>query len=401
VICLKKTEEVLDKESVVRICIDDFALKRRHRYGTLMVDIDTGRIIDMIESREKDDVAKWLATYPKILVVSRDGSQQYATAIKQAHPDAVQVSDRFHLIQNLTDYAKQHISKVVTANFRIPAEAGESGVGGGYWDKPGFEDADLPERLHASATEKKRELVGKVRSLAAQGLSVADVAREAGVSYHTARRYFDVGFNPANKCFGGKNPSKLKPHTDKIDAMLTERYTFKDIEAAIRANGYDGAVSTIRMYASRQRRIIKDTNAESLTNTELIERKWVTKLLYQPIGKVKGIAESQVDRIVREYPVIGTIYDIVQSFKGIMSAKRVDEIDAWMEEASQLGIDGINSFVNGLSQDLDAVKNAIRYEYNNGLAEGSINKLKLIKRIMYGRCSFTLLRNKILQREFS
>jgi len=385
----------------VRICIDDFALKRRYRYGTVMVNIDTGQIIDMIESREKDEVAKWLATYPRINVVSRDGSQQYAAAIRQAHPDATQVSDRFHILQNLTDSAKQHISKVVAANFRIPAGEGAGSVGGGYWDKPGFDGSDLPAREHTAATEKKRALVGKVRSLAAQGLSMEDIAKEAGISSKTAKRYLDVDFNPANGCFGTKKPSKLKPYTGKIDAMLMERRKFAEIESAIRADGYDGAVSTIRMYATRQRRIIRDSNIEALANTELIERKWVTRLLYQPIEKVKGITEGQVERVVREYPVIGILYNIVQSFKAIVLAKRVDEIDAWIETAAQCGIAEIDSFVNGISADLDAVKNAIRYEYNNGLAEGSINKLKLIKRIMYGRCSFKLLRSKTLQRELS
>jgi hypothetical protein len=365
-----------------------------------MVNIDTGQIIDMIESREQNDVAKWLATYPNIQVVSRDGSQQYAAAIRQAHPNAVQVSDRFHLIQNLTDYAKQHISKVVTANFRIPTEEGEAGVGGGYWDKPGFDGSDLPERLHISATEKKRAMVEKVRMLAAQGLSISEIEKEAGISAPTIRKYLDVGFNPAHNDFGNKKASKLKPYTDRIDAMLTEQCKFAEIEAAIRADGYDGAASTIRMYATRQRRIIKDTNNESLANTELVERKWLTKLLYKPIEKVKGITASQVERIIAEYPAVGTIYDIVQSFKAILSARRIDEIDVWMETAALSGIEEFGSFINGINADLDAVKNAIRYEYNNGLAEGSINKIKLIKRIMYGRCSFQLLRNKILQREF-
>ena len=150
---------MLDKESVVKICIDDFALKRRYRYGTVMVNIDTGQIIDMIESREKDEVVKWLSAYPNIQVVSRDGSQQYAAAVRQAHPNAIQVSDRFHLVKNLAEYAKQYISKVVPANFRIPAEEGEAGIGGGYWEKPGFGRADLPERQHASTTEKKRASV--------------------------------------------------------------------------------------------------------------------------------------------------------------------------------------------------------------------------------------------------
>jgi len=390
---------MLDKESVVRICIDDFALKRRHRYGTVMINIDTGRIIDMVESREKDEVANWLSTYPNIQVVSRDGSQQYAAAIRQAHPNAIQVSDRFHLVKNLTDNAKQHLSKVVTANFRIPSEESGPGICGGYWDKPGFDSADLPERLHISSTEKKRATVGKVRLLAAQGLSVAEIEMEIGITRFTIKKYLDVGFNPAYEEFGTKRNSKLKPHTNKIDVMLMERHKFKDIEAAIRKDGYDGAASTIRMYATRQRRIIKDSKAEALSDTELIERKWLGKLLYQPIEKVKGITESQVERVVKEYPIIGSLYSIVRSFKEMMFAKRFDDLDSWMDGAAQLGIDGISGFVNAINTDLDAVKNSIRYEYNNGLAEGSINKLKLIKRTMYGRCSFKLLRNKTLRRE--
>ena len=151
--------------------------------------------------------------------------------------------------------------------------------------------------------------------------------------------------------------------------MLTARRTFTEIEAAIRADGYVGAASTIRMYATRQRKIIKDTNTEALANTELIERKWVTKLLYQPIEKVKGITERQVERVVNEYPVIGLIYDIVRSFKEMMFAKRVDELDGWIENAVQLGIDEIVSFANGIGADLEAVKNAIRYDYSRGCSK--------------------------------
>jgi len=365
-----------------------------------MIDIDTGRIIDMIESREKDEVMKWLAAYPCIKVVSRDGSQQYATAIRQAHPNAIQVSDRFHLVKNLTDNAKQHISKIITASFRIRAEEGNCGVSGGYWDKAGFDRANLPERAHVSKTEKKRALVGKVHTLAAKGFSISEIERELGITGPTIRKYINVDFNPAHKDFGSKRDSKIKPFTSKIDAMLIDKCKFAEIEAVIRADGYDGVISTIRMYATRQRRIINDTKFQALGKTELIERKWVMKLLYQPIEKVKGITESQVERVVNEYPVIGILYDIVCSFKEIMFTKRVEDLDAWIETVTQYGIDEINSFISGINSDLDAVKNAIRYDYNNGLAEGSINKLKVIKRIMYGRCSFRLLRNKILHREF-
>jgi transposase len=81
------------------VCIDDFALKKRQRYGTVMVDYETHKIIDMIESREGQDVELWLKQYPNLKVVSRDGSTTYASAITAAHPKAMQVSDRFHLVK--------------------------------------------------------------------------------------------------------------------------------------------------------------------------------------------------------------------------------------------------------------------------------------------------------------
>jgi transposase len=77
------------------VCIDDFALKKRQRYGTVMVDLQTRKIVDMLESREMEDVAQWLMAFPNLCTVSRDGSPIYAAAIAQAHPKAVQVATIF------------------------------------------------------------------------------------------------------------------------------------------------------------------------------------------------------------------------------------------------------------------------------------------------------------------
>ena len=94
-------------QAVTAICIDDFALKKRQRYGTIMIDADSGRVMDMIESRETAEVAQWLAKFPKVKIVSRDGSLIYAAAITTGLPHAVQVSDRFHLLKNLCDAANK------------------------------------------------------------------------------------------------------------------------------------------------------------------------------------------------------------------------------------------------------------------------------------------------------
>ncbi len=112
--------------------------------------------------------------------------------------------------------------------------------------------------------------------------------------------------------------------------------------------------------------------------------------------KIEELSEDQLYRIIIEYPIIGKAYDIVQSFKEILFAKITEDLDNWINEAALLEIDEINSFIGGISRDIGAVKNAIKYEYSNGLAEGSVNKLKLIKRIMYGRNSYKLLKSKLL-----
>lgn len=68
-----------------------------------------------------------------------------------------------------------------------------------------------------------------------------------------------------------------------------------------------------------------------------------------------------------------------------MFSKNPEELDSWIKRTKECGIQEINSLINGIERDIDAVKNGIKYEYNNGLAEGSVNKIKVIKRIMYGR----------------
>lgn len=352
-----------------------------------------------MESRETTLVAEWLKTYPNIKIVSRDGSAQYATAIRKAHPKAIHVSDRFHLVKNLIESAKQHLSRIVGSNLRISTLDTDSK--GEYWEKEGRTKDDLPKRLYKSSTQKKEIVIDKVRNLAVKGLSLTEIATEIGISPPTVKKYMDETFNPANVQYHTKRSSPLKPYTSIIDEMLCAKRKFVEIEAVIRAKGYKGAASTIRMYATRQRRIIQAARMESFENTEIIERKWVVKLLYQPIDKVRQITHSQVERIINEYPIIGTLYDVVHSFKEMMFAKRVHELDGWIDSVKQLGIAEINSFADGLLRDLDAVKNAIRLDYNNGLAEGHINKLKLIKRTMYGRHSFKLLRNKLLLLEYS
>lgn len=127
-----------------------------------------------------------------------------------------------------------------------------------------------------------------------------------------------------------------------------------------------------------------------------IKRTILFKLLYKSVDNIKDLTIEIVNKVKKRYPFFKEIVYILDSFKKILKNKQVNKLNDWILNAKKLKNKFINSFINGITRDLDAVKNAIIYNYNNGLAEGCVNKLKLIKRIMYGRNSFDMLRKKVL-----
>ena len=326
-----------------------------------MVDIDTHRVVDLLASREVEDVAEWLRSYPNIRIVSRDGSVSYKSAIEQAGMGIEQVSDRFHLLKGLTDAAKKFITRLLSVNFMLPTEASHHGgkPTGDYWGKPIKEDSPTAE--HNANVEKKMKAVKQVRKLREQGFNKGEIAGRVGINRATAAKYLKEGFDPSIPCYNTAKPSKIKPYAKDIKDMLSEGKTFRQNSAAIREKGHDGSDSTIRMFAIRERKIMKETAGQGAAG-EKIERKWLVSLLCRPIDEVPSISAEQLDRIIGEYPVIGRVYDAVSGFKQTLFGKKTSELDKWLEETDALEIDELCSFTNGIKRDIAAVKNAISFD---------------------------------------
>ena len=357
-----------------------------------MVDAETGRIVDMLESRESTEVSKWLTTYPNLNVVMRDGSQMYAKAIRMAHPDALQVSDRFHIFKGLTDAARQFILSFIPQRIAVPSDTPASS----YWQKQPRAKEDLPGRLHDASTKRRTAAVEKVQELAGQGLNISQISKVTGYCWSTVKKYLAPNFEPAFSAYGMNRPSKLKPYCNTIDAMLDEGRKFREIAAKIRDMGYGGSDSTIRMYASRKRRHDQAATAQGREGAQVIERKYLLKLLYKPMDKIKGFTCQQLDKVLTLYPQLHTLYDLIRDFKAIFAAHHPEDLGQWLASAAAIGSPDITSFANGITRDIDAVRNAIIYDYNNGIAEGCVNKIKRFKHTMYGRASFSILRTKVL-----
>lgn len=403
-----------------------------------MVEIGSGTIIDMIPSREKDEVSEWLKEYPNLQVVSRDGSQTYRAAISAAHPEAMQVSDRFHILKNLTERATDYFQKLFQGRISIPVTSETqyyrtimqtgtksqryqlvqelrasgrskrdiSAVTGVSADTVNYYlsmDADNPEsqsgrgRQHSEAVEKRRQRAARVRNLYEQGYSFRAISQETGFSYGTVKRYLDPNFNPVNAHYGNQREGKLEPYREKAFALRTNGRKYSEIYEILKLEGYTGTQDAIRGFISKERRIRKDLQDEqAAVPMEWVDKKWLTRLLYRLPDQIKGISREQLSAVFSKYPLAETIITLVTDFRYLLISRDLSRLLNWIKQVSSLDISELDAFLAGLKQDFDAVCNAITTDFNNGLAEGSINKLKVIKRIMFGRCSFALLKSKTL-----
>jgi predicted transcriptional regulator len=405
-----------------------------------MVDLETRKIVDMIESREMTDVRDWLRSYPNLRVVSRDGSHTYAAAITAAHPEAMQISDRFHLVKNLTGYATDALQKLFQGRIAIPITSetrrirtmmlvstlaervhlikqlhkegrskteivqmtGASAKTVNQYIAMSESDIPLDKqtvrgREHEEAVDKLLLRAQRVRALREEGYSITAIVQRTGFTANVIRNYLSEDFSPVNAHYGKQREGKLEPFRDEVFQMRLEGVTYREINRRIQERGYSGTEDAIRGFLSKERRVQRDllalTGGEPI---EFIDKKWLIRLLYNPLDKVKGITEDQLAAIFTAYPLAASIIELVDEFRCILRSKAPLKLLTWMERAAGLKITQLNTFINGLKHDIDAVMNAVASDFSNGLAEGTVNKIKVIKRIMYGRCHFCLLRSKCL-----
>jgi hypothetical protein len=205
-------------------------------------------------------------------------------------------------------------------------------------------------------------------------------------------------FTPVNGHYGRKREGKLYRFRDDVLAIRAQGKTYKYIFEAIKTQGYTGTQDALRGWVTKEQRVVDDFQ-DKFGNAEFIEKKWVVRLLYKPLRGIPALTRDQFAAVLKTYPLAKEILKFVNRFKGIVKERDTDRLKKWLTDAAVVDIEEMRSFANGLKNDLPAVLNAFRYDYSNGLAEGSVNKVKVIKRIMYGRCSFALLKSKILKIE--
>lgn len=198
-------------------------------------------------------------------------------------------------------------------------------------------------------------------------------------------------------------PNKLAPYEAEVIELRSKGMTYPKIHELISNKGYDGSVSSLRVFMQKERLRHANDNEKDINSnyqpTEYVQRKSLSQLIYKKIDDVLTISREQFDQVIKIYPELAELYATIKEFYEILYSKHAEKLDSWLQKLEGFDIPELQTYVNGVKNDIVAGKNGIKYEYNNGLAEDSVNKIKVIKRIMYGRNSFELLKAKVLLHE--
>jgi transposase len=347
--------------------IDDFALRKGLVYATILIDAETGRRVDVLEGRTAAVVEEWLRAHPGVGVVTRDGSGAYGEAVRSALPDAVQVSDRWHLWHGLGDAAAKEV-------------AAHSACWAG--------DAPLPEGRRAETT---RERWQQVRDLRSQGVGLLDCSRRLGLALNTVKRYDRADAPEKLRRAAQYRPTLVDPYRDYLRQRRAEEpgVPVQQLLREIREHGYPGSSNLLVRYLNQGR-----ADAE---RPHIAPRKATQILLTRPVNLTGGQRET-AGRLASACPEMKALASLIGSFAAMLdpSPENEKKLQQWISDARAADLPHLHSFTRGLDIDIKAATAAVTLPHHNGRTEGVNNKTKMIKRQMFGRAGFELLRHRIL-----
>ncbi|HWQ54907.1 MAG TPA: ISL3 family transposase [Bryobacteraceae bacterium] len=390
--------------------VDDWAWRRGHRYGTVLVDLERHRPIDLLPDRESKTLEQWLRTHPKIEVISRDRAGAYAEGARKGAPAALQVADRFHIFCNLTQALQRLLERLAGALRKVhladPASASVAPSGISCADPANAATAATTTAMHPAPLiklnlhqqqsqelrERRKARYEAVIAAHQRGLTKRAIARELGLSRRTVMRFLRADTFPE------RAPRQRRSGLDLFRDYLEKRWTEGCHNAAqlcreLQQQGYTGQRSRVKEYLQSWRVKPPRQSPESrkLPNLRLIAF-WLTK----PTVQRKPEEQQWVQAVTDGHPEVATAEQLAQGFRQLFKDHAAEGLDAWLQRSQASGIRELMGFVTGIRRDHAAVVAGIEQHWSNGQVEGQVHRLKLLKRQMYGRCGFLLLRRRVL-----
>lgn len=380
--------------------IDDWAFKKGLRYGTILVDLQRHYPIDLLPDRQPETVTVWLKQHPGIEILARDRSPDYARAATAGAPQAIQVADRWHLLKNLNDALQQVLEKYAT-RLRQWAVNGETPALIQATDVP-KRPATWPEQQQSTLRRVVRlERYQQVHQLHQQGWQQIAIARHLSLSTKTVRRFW------ATDVFPERRSRHFTSRLDPYKPQLLQRWNQGCHNAArlareIRLQGYPGGDTQVRDYVARlrQAQTAQPHPSAALLPTALVSTPLTPRraayLLLRPADEADTAHRAFLNQFFALFPELQASVEQFQAFAVMVRERQSAAFDDWLQHALHSDCASLKKFARGIQQDEMAVRAALSMTWSNGQSEGQINRLKFIKRQMYGRAKFDLLRLRVL-----
>jgi transposase len=381
--------------------VDDWARRKGHRYGTLLVDLEQGCPIDLLADRQGETLAAWLKEHPGVEVVVRDRGGAYAEGARTGAPKAVQVADRWHLLKNLAEALEATLAREQRA---LQEAAGAA-------DKESEETtraaAPVPPnrvaREQAQRREQKLAIYEEVKGLHQAGYSGPAIARKVGKSLRTVGRYVSADAFPERKQ-RRRPPGQLAPYRSYLQQRWNEGcHNARQLWRELREQGFTGGYTSVYELLAEWSRQLPPEQRRSLGRSSLprpaLAAPAPREVVWWLLGRRKKPSAEQaafVERLTTRCPRIRLAQELAQSFFALTRRRDAAALEPWMEQVAASEIPELQRFSTGLRRDWDAVRAGLSLEWSNGPVEGQINRLKMLKRQMYGRAGVALLRARVL-----
>jgi hypothetical protein len=355
---------------------------------------------------------------PAIEIISRDRAGIYADAAREGAPQARQVADRFHLLKNLRETIERQLG-------RLEARIRESVL-------QVEDDPDMPEQIVIERSDgcsevapqdrllrrgrdaARQAMFKQIRALYDAGHTVTEIARKLGLGPRRVYRWVRCIDVPERNAMAPKTctPAYFGAFLARSWAEGTTkvRHLFSDI----RHRGYIGSYSHLARFLAAWRSNSSLGNAgepysldeeapappvmrtlDPMTGRQ-ISPLTAAALCVKPRGQMTARQIVNVDALKAASAEFTTMRALAMRFRGLLRGGTAERLDIWLNDARASGIYGMRRFARTLRQDIEAVRNAVREPWSNGQTEGQINRLKMLKRAMYGRAGVDLLRARML-----
>lgn len=397
--------------------IDDWAWCKGQRYGTIVVDLETSEVIDLLPDRDAATVRTWLQAHPGIELVSRDRSSSYSLAATEGASDAQQVADRWHLMKNVREAIERlferHLPVITEALKPVdPVPESRENAAPGEEPRPATIIEPLPQesprptpappRKEAALAKRRRrvERFERAHELRRQGIPIRQIARDLGMSRKAVRRYLGH-----EKCpeWGPRRArrSQMGPHREWVDARVAEgRTNASELHREMVSRGVRISYASVRRYLTgrleRAGKTRPRVNAAKPRPTPLPSPRQLSFDWARRPEKRTVEAGSRLDAIRSASLDLTAALDVADEFTALIRKQSTGTLKEWLTRAELSPCPEVRHFAEGIRRDESAVNAAVTTRWSNGPVEGHVNRLKAIKRQMYGRAGFALLKARVV-----